>query len=175
MSTELDGDEKFCRRCGHALGKKSVDGKSRLSCSGCGAVVFLDPKLVVVVLAADDGKLVLVRRAIQPAIGRWSLPSGYVDRGEAVEHAAHREVKEETGLDIRLNGLVGLYSRAGSPFVLAAYAAEVAGGTLRAGQEVQETRLFTTDELPPLPFPHDDEIIDDWRDFASGTGRRRGA
>ena len=163
MTPNVDVNEKFCRRCGHALAERDVEGKRRRYCPGCGYVAFLDPKLAAVVLATKDGELVLVRRDIEPAIGKWSLPSGYVDRGEAVEDAAVREVKEETGLDIRLSGFVGLYSRTGSPVVLAAYAAEVVGGAMEAGPEVQETALFPPDRLPALPFPHDDQILDDWR------------
>ena len=98
-----------------------------------------------------------------PAIGRWAFPSGYVDRGEAVEDAAVREVREETGLDVRLNGFVGLYSSTGGPVVLAAYSAQVVGGELRPGGDAREAALFHPDELPPLPFPHDARILRDWR------------
>ena len=140
----------------------------RPSCPGCGHVVFLDPKLAAVVLVTMEDKLVLVRRDIEPAMGRWSFPSGYVDRHEAVADAAVREVKEETGLEVELNGFVGLYSRGGSPIVLAAYSAQVIGGRLSPGAEVQETGLFDPDELPPLPFPHNEEIIRDWRALRSG-------
>ena len=163
MTPDVDVSETFCRRCGHALAERDVEGKRRHYCPGCGYVDFLDPKVAAVVLATHDGKLVLVRRDISPAIGRWSLPSGYVDRGEAVEDAVVREVKEETGLDIRLTGFVGLYSRTGSPVVLAAYAAEVVGGAMVAGPEVRQTALFPPGRLPALPFPHDGQILDDWR------------
>ena len=158
-----DEDKNFCQRCGHRLAQRAVDSIPRPYCPGCGYVVFLDPKLAAVVLATTDGKLVMVRRATEPAIGRWSFPSGYVDRGEAVEDAAVREVKEETGLDIEIAELVGLYSRSGNPVVLAVYSAQVVGGLMEPGDEVQETALFDPDELPALPFPHDDQIISDWR------------
>ena len=169
MTPDADMDENFCQRCGHALAERDVEGKRRPYCPACGYVAFLDPKVAAVVLATKDGKLVLVRRDIEPAIGEWSLPSGYVDRGEAVEDAAVREVKEETGLDISLTGLVGLYSHTGSPVVLAAYAAEVVGGTMEPGPEVRETALFSPDRLPALPFPHDDQILDDWRALSAAS------
>ena len=153
----------FCQRCGHELGQKEVANRVRPWCPSCGYVVFLDPKIAAVVLVSNDGKLVLVRRDIEPALGRWSFPSGYVDRGEIVEDAAVREVKEETGLDVDLDAFVGLYSGQDSPVVLAVYSAHVVSGSLEAGAEVQEVRLFPLDELPPLPFPHDDQILRDWR------------
>ena len=165
----MDVDETFCRRCGHTLAERDVEGKRRRYCPGCGYVAFLDPKVAAVVLATRDSKLVLVRRDIEPAIGKWSLPSGYVDRGEAVEDTAVREVKEETGLDITLTGFVGLYSRTGSPVVLAAFAADVIGGAMVAGPEVQETALFPPDRLPALPFPRDDQILDDWRAMTAAS------
>jgi ADP-ribose pyrophosphatase YjhB (NUDIX family) len=86
-----------------------------------------------------------------------------VDRGEVVESAAVREVKEETNMDVEIVGLIGLYSRAGSPVALAAYAAKVVGGELRPGAEAQDVGFFRQDELPAFPFPHDDQILDDWR------------
>ncbi len=159
----MSEEAKFCQRCGHALAEKQVEHRARPWCPACGYVVFLDPKVAVVVLARADGQLVMVRRSIEPALGRWSFPSGYVDRGEAVEDAAVREVMEETGLEVTLDGFVGLYSSKHSTVVLAVYSAEVAGGELMAGAEVTDAALFSPDEMPPLPFPHDDQILGDWR------------
>ena len=64
---------------------------------------------------------------------------------------------------MQLDGFVGLYSSANSPVVLAVYSAHPAGGKLIAGQEVQQVALFSPDELPPLPFPHDYQILEDWK------------
>ena len=159
----MSGDVNFCQRCGHSLTRKKIEGKTRPYCPSCGYIVFLDPKVAAVVLVSMDGKLVLVQRDIKPALGHWAFPSGYVDRGEVVEDGAKREVREETGLDVQLDGFVGLYSSANSPVVLAVYSAHPAGGKLIAGQEVQQVALFSPDELPPLPFPHDYQILEDWK------------
>ena len=156
-------DINYCQRCGHTLDQKVLEGRARPFCPSCGYVVFLDPKLAAVVLVSLNGSLVLVRRGIEPAIGRWSFPSGYVDRGEAVEDAAMREVMEETGLEVRLDRFVGLYSKTEGRVVLAVYSASVVGGELQAGPEVQEVGTFAPEELPPLPFPHDYEILKDWQ------------
>ncbi len=160
----LEAGVSYCGRCGHGLVVETVHGKPRPRCPRCGNIVFLDPKLAAVVLIAIDGKLVLVRRANEPALGEWSFPSGYVDRGEAVEDAAVREVREETGLVVEVTRLIGVYSRTGDPIVLAAYAAEVVGGVLQAGEEVSDAALFDPDALPPLPFFHDAGILRAWRD-----------
>ena len=153
----------FCQRCGGALAEKEIEGRARRYCPACGFVVFLDPKVAAAGLVQVDGRLVLVRRGIEPAMGRWAFPSGYVDRGESLEEAAAREVREETGLEVRVTRLVGVYSRPGDAVILAVYAAERVGGSLLAGADAEEVGLFSTDELPPLPFPHDYDILRDWR------------
>ena len=121
-----------------------------------------------------EGGILLGRRAIDPGRGRWSFPSGYVDRGEVLEEAARREVSEEFGVDVRIAGLVGAYSTAGNPVVLLVYAGEIVGGTPGAGPEVDELRAFAPDALPEMAFAHDDRIVRDWLALrarqATGTG-----
>ena len=159
----MPSDNTYCHRCGEILGEEHVAGAIRPKCSSCGAVVFLDPKLAVVVIASQGSRILMVKRDIDPMMGRWSFPSGYVDRGEVVEEAAVREVREETNVEVALDGLLGVYSREGVPVVLVAYAASIVGGSPSAGDEAQAVRLFSADDLPPLPFPNDPEIIADWR------------
>ncbi len=138
------------------------DGRQRPTCPECGYVVFFDPKVAAVVLVETDGKLVMIRRGAEPEVGRWAFPSGYVDRGEAVEDAAVREVAEETGLRVELTDFIGLYSRTGATVVLAVYAAKVVAGELEAGFDATEVALMDPEELPQLPFYHDDLILADW-------------
>ena len=159
----MPGDVKFCQRCGGELSETRLQGKLRPHCDKCQLTVFLDPKVAAVVLVSDQDRLVLVKRAIEPALGRWSFPSGYVDRGEVVEDAAIREVLEETGLHVNLDGLIGVYSQDGNPVILAVYAATVVGGCLRTSEESTEVSWHRLDELPPLPFPHDVQILADWK------------
>lgn len=156
-------ENRFCQRCGHPLSVKLVNGAERPRCGSCGSVVYFDPKLAAVVLVSQDDSLLFVRRDIEPMLGHWSFPSGYVDRGEVVEAAAVREVREETNLHVELTALIGVYSSEGNPVVLVAYAARVIGGQLRPGPETRDVRFFPPDDLPDLPFPHDDQIMEDWR------------
>ena len=159
----MPGDFNFCQRCGGELSEKEIEGRNRHFCPNCGFVVFLDPKVAAVVLIEIEGKLVMVRRGVEPEMGRWAFPSGYVDRGEVVEEAAIREVKEETGLDVKLDRLVGIYSLTGNTVILAVYSAHVVGGILKAGHDAEDASLFPLDDLPPLPFPHDEQIMKDWQ------------
>lgn len=158
----MPSDHTYCHRCGEVLGQEQIAGALRPKCFACGAVVFLDPKVAVVVIASQDSRILMVKRDIDPMMGRWSFPSGYVDRGEVVEEAAVREVREETNVDVSLDTLLGVYSRKGAPVVLVAYAASIIGGSPQAGDEAQDVRMFEADDLPPLPFPGDDAIIADW-------------
>lgn len=120
------------------------------------------------VVTSRNDMVLMVRRGVQPALGQWSFPSGYVDRGELVEDGARREMLEETGLVVRLTRLVGVYSHTGSPIILVVYDGTITGGEERPGHDVQEVGRFHKDGLPGLPFPHDQRILADWR---SGLGR----
>lgn len=115
------------------------------------------------ILARRRGRLLLVRRNHEPHLGEWSFPSGYVDAGEVLEEAAVRETKEETGLDVRIERLLGAYSASGDRLIFIAYAARVTGGRIQVGAECQDVRFFPPDALPPLAFPHDSAILRAWR------------
>jgi ADP-ribose pyrophosphatase YjhB (NUDIX family) len=159
----MEYEERFCSGCGTPLEVREVEGRERPVCPRCGRVVYHNPKLVAVAVIARDGKVLLVRRATEPGQGLWSIPGGYVDRGEVVEEAAAREAQEETGLEVRIERLLGLYSRPGHPIVVAAYTARVVSGTPRPGPEVLEVGFFPPDGLPPVAFPNELRILEEWR------------
>lgn len=155
-------EPRFCPQCGAALSARDAEGRPR--CASCGFVHYRDPKLAAVALVADAaGRLLYVLRDHEPAMGEWAWPSGFVDAGEAVEAAAAREVREETGIEIEVGRLLGVWSRAGDAVVVAAYAARPIGGALAPGPEAREARWFAPDERPPPAFPHDSEILEAWR------------
>ncbi|MDP5876910.1 MAG: NUDIX domain-containing protein [Dehalococcoidia bacterium] len=153
-------DPLFCATCAGPL----VDGHESgfPACGKCGRVSYLDPKLAGAAMVEIDDRLLLVRRGIQPAFGKWSFPSGYVNRGEQVERAVEREVVEETGLVVEVDWLVGLYSQPDKTVVLAVYSANVTGGKLIAGDETLETATFPYDQLPELAFADDGRIVEEW-------------
>jgi len=157
----------FCRECGAPLEQKLAFGKTRGVCPRCGYVDFEDPKVAVGVVVEMDGRIVLGKRNHEPKLGWWSFPSGFVDAGEVLEEAAAREVEEETGLQVRIDRLLGAYSRPGERVVFIAYAGTVVGGQMAAGEECMEVAAFPPDELPQLAFPNDEAILAAWR---SGRG-----
>jgi ADP-ribose pyrophosphatase YjhB (NUDIX family) len=105
----------------------------------------------------------MIRRGTDQGYGLWGLPGGYVDRGEVVEKAAAREVWEETGLEVETGELIGLFSEADNPVIVAVYAAQETGGELEAGPEALEVGFFATDDLPELAFPRDQEVLAKWK------------
>ncbi len=156
---------KFCPNCGSPLAMLEKFGAVRETCANCGFIHFADPKVVAVVLIEHEDKLLLGKRSINPGLGFWSFPSGYVNRGEKVEEAALREVKEETNLDVRLTGLLGVYSDNDNPIILIVYRAEVSGDINQLQpqpEEVSELAFFSLADLPELAFPFDHSIFNHW-------------
>src|SRR5947208_4780689 len=111
--------------CATPLIERPVDAVPRSVCPQCHFIQFLDPKVVVIVVIQHEKKLLLGRRNHDPGMGQWSFFGGYVDRGEPLEEAARREVREETGLDVQIGPLLGVYSARGEPNVLVAYQADL--------------------------------------------------
>ena len=155
---------RYCPLCAAPLRAREAGGAPRPACPDCDFVHYDDPKLAVGALIEDEaGRLLYTQRDHEPAMGAWAWPSGYVDRGEELRAAAAREVREETGVEAAIDGLLGAYSRAGDPLVFIAFAGRAVGGELRAGPEARDVRFFPLDGLPPPAFPHDPEILRRWR------------
>ncbi len=160
---------RFCPVCGHPLEPRALRAGEpmRLVCtsSTCGFVFYLDPKLAVgTIITMPDGRIVLTRRAIAPGIGLWVFPGGYVDRGEDVRVAATREAREEAGIDVTLDGLVGIYSYPGTTAVIIVYRAIWIAGTLAIDDESSEIRAFEVGQLPwdELAFQSTRESLHDY-------------
>jgi 8-oxo-dGTP diphosphatase len=160
------GEYRFCPQCGGWLERRlmKIGEPERLVCRSCSFIFYLDPKVVAGTLFTLDGRVVLLRRGVEPSLGKWVFPGGFVDRGESVTDAAIRETKEESCLDVRLDSIVGVYSYAGSPNVIVVYAAEVTGGKLDAGDESTEAATFDAREIPwdDLGFHSTREALKDY-------------
>ncbi len=149
---------RYCVRCASALETAEVAGRPRRRCPACGHVHFVEPRVGVGVMVLERGRLLLVKRAMPPARGRWALPAGYLDAGESPEETAVREVAEETGLHVRLQGLVEVFHNRGqSPdrpgatlFLL--YRGARSGGALRAADDALEAAFFGPAEIPEIAF-----------------------
>lgn len=129
------------------------------------------PSLTVDIAILDDDRIVLIRRKNDPFKGFYALPGGFVEYGERVEDAALREAREETGLDVELLGIVGVYSDPGRDprghVVSICFAARKTGGELRGGSDASHAQWFRLDELPKLAFDHE-KILEDVKKFKLG-------
>lgn len=164
-NTAHHGDgARFCERCGAALVTRRVEDRERPVCPACEFVVYLDPKVAAGVIVTLDDEVVLLKRGIEPGMGKWVFPGGYVDRGEQVQAAAAREAMEEVGLEVRIEDLLGIYSYPGVTTVLAVYTGVVVGGNLKGNFEALEVRTYPPGRIPwsKLAFRSTVEALRAW-------------
>jgi ADP-ribose pyrophosphatase YjhB (NUDIX family) len=159
VPTWLASSLNFCSRCGAALQFGSIPGedRQRLSCESCGHIVYVNPRLVVTTFPiTDDGEIVLIRRGIEPGLGAWAQPGGFLEVDETVHQAAIRETWEETGLLVEPGEIIGLYTRLEAAVVTIAFEARIVGGTAAPTPEATEITAYAPEAIP-------------WRDIAFRT------
>jgi 8-oxo-dGTP diphosphatase len=152
----------YCPQCAAPLESDLIGGKLRPTCPACGFVYFADPKVGVGVLLVENGRLLLTRRAMNPEKGKWSLPAGFVDRGEDPRETAVRETREETGLEVTIAGLVDVYYNPpgqGGASIFILYRATCIGGHLQAGDDADDARFFPLNALPELAFASTQDAV----------------
>lgn len=147
-------EPKFCSQCGAPMGRRVPRGdhKERHACTKCEFVHYLDPKVACGTIPEVDGKLVLIKRNVEPRVGFWSFPCGFMEIDETVEDAARRETEEETGLRVELTHHLGTYSYPDSWFggavVVVVFGSKIVGGDLHGSDDADEARLFHPTEIP---------------------------
>ena len=159
-------DYRFCPLCaGHFKSRLLKDGDpERLACAVCGFVFYLGPKLVAGAIFELDGKIVLIQRDIEPGYGKWTFPGGFVERGERAESAAEREALEESGLEIEVGHILGLYTYEGEVPAIAVFAARVLGGEPQPLDETMDVRGFPRECLPwtEMAFSSTEQALKDY-------------
>jgi len=163
----------YCPRCATPLITRPVGDKARRACPTCDYIHFTDPKVGVGVLIIQDGKILLVKRAMMPERGKWSIPAGFLDHGEEPKSTAEREVREETNLRVEIYALLDVYHNAeaitkGGASIFILYEARVVSGELKAGDDAAAAGFFAPDELPELAFASTKETIRRWQQKSLG-------
>ena len=165
----LSSPFRFCPYCGHELVWKQPNGdhRPRQVCRACDRILYRNPKPCAGAFIVRDGRLLLLRRSIEPYAGWWDLPGGFMEIDETPEETVLREVREETGLEVRLTGLLGLYLDSYGPEDVTLniyFLAEPVAGEPRPLSEASEVRWFAPDELPQnVAFPsHSRRALADW-------------
>jgi len=169
----LGADPLFCPACGQPVEPRLLeeDHRPRLVCPE-GHVTWRNPRVVVGALPIRAGRVYLARRAIEPALGRWTYPGGFLEVGESAQEGARRETEEETELLVEVGGLIGVYSRPHVGIVTIVFAADVVGGRPEPAAETSEVRDFGPDEIPwdGLAFTTVESALRDWVASLPGRG-----
>lgn len=161
---QLDG-WRFCPRC---AGQLSRPDQRALACTECGYEVWAHSVPGAQALVERDGRVLLGRRAFDPAAGRWDVPGGFLEEGEDPVDGLRRELREETGLEIEPVEFLGIWLQpyAGRSVLCLTWIATPAGGRERAGDDLVELRWFAPGELPAageLAFETFVDILALWR------------
>jgi len=171
----LGEEPRFCPACGRPVEPRMLeaDHRPRLVCPE-GHVTWRNPRVVVGTLPVEGGRVYLGRRAIEPALGKWGNPSGFLELGESVQEGARRETEEETQLLVEVGRLIGVYSRPEAGIVTMAFEATVVGGRPEPAAETSEVRAFGPDEIPwgEIAFTTAESALRDWVASLPGRGPR---
>ncbi|MBN1897496.1 MAG: NUDIX hydrolase [Spirochaetes bacterium] len=159
---------KYCPFCGRALQTRSIEGKARNYCPDCGYVHYVNPLPIVAIVIEEKGKILIVKRAIEPQKGKWVLPGGFVDDDETPERAALRELKEETDLQGHKPDFITMVSNKSElygPILMMGFYVSDWKGIPKAGDDALEVRFEKINDPARIAF-HTHRIIlkEFWRD-----------
>lgn len=157
-------EKRYCPRCGNKLEKSRLEKRERDFCPACRATSYENPlPATAVVVFNEQRELLLVRRAVEPGKGLWCLPGGFQEIDETPEQCARRELREETGIQGRVQELLGM-EMSPHPWYRAVlvigYRCEAVGGTLAAGDDAEAAAYFPLPRLPELAFQSHARIIE---------------
>lgn len=160
---------RYCPFCRAELVDREIFGRVRRVCPdpACRFVQFIDPKVGAAVLAVQDGRVLLIRRNVEPAIGSWCLPGGFIEQGETPQAAAVRECEEESGYQVEITGLIDVfyYENFRGSGVLILYKGAVVGGSARPGDDADAVKFFSPKELPEnIQFESNLQALAAWRE-----------
>jgi len=140
-----------------AFTKRDVDGDSsqRSVCDTCGFIDYQNPKVIVGSVVRHKNKVLMCKRAIEPRIGYWTLPAGFLELHETAEDGARREAMEEACAEIKIDRLLAVYSVTHISQIQLMYKAQLVRPDIAPGPESQEVALYDWDEIPwdNLAFP----------------------
>jgi len=140
----------YCSQCGNKVSLSIIPGDTvkRFYCPGCETVHYQNPKMVVGCIAEREGKILLCKRAIEPRIGKWGIPAGYMENGETVEAGAVRETFEESGAVVADLSLHCIYNLPHVNQVYIYFKGSLVSWDFEPNSETSEAGLFAEDEIP---------------------------
>ena len=148
---------KFCSACGAPVSQKIPPGYNvlRYVCEHCQAIHYHNPKIVAGCIPEWEDRILLCRRAIDPRLGLWTFPAGFMEIGETTEEAATRETKEEALADVAMLSLYAVLSMPNIGQVYMVFRGRMLVPTFGAGAESLEVDLFKREDIPweEMAFP----------------------
>ncbi|MBC8119671.1 MAG: NUDIX hydrolase [Burkholderiaceae bacterium] len=140
----------YCSACGHSTSSRIPpgDNRPRDCCNHCGVVHYVNPRPVVGTIPIWGTQVLLCKRAIEPRLGKWTLPAGFMEVGETTGDGALRETLEEAGARVKLGPLFSMIDVPHVQQVHIFFQAELIDTNFSAGTESLEVRLFEEDEIP---------------------------
>lgn len=148
---------KFCSNCGHEVRSliPQGDNRPRFVCRHCDTIHYQNPNIVAGVIAEHEGKILLCKRAIDPQIGKWTLPAGFLENHETVMQGAAREAMEEANAELADMQLFSVISIPHISQVYMMYRATLVQGNASAGPESEAVGLYRREDIPwqEMAFP----------------------
>jgi ADP-ribose pyrophosphatase YjhB (NUDIX family) len=141
---------KFCSHCGQPVEHKVPQGDHlpRHVCTSCGVVHYQNPKIVAGCVPEYDGRILLCRRAIEPRLGYWTIPAGFMENGETIQDAARRESVEEAMAEVEVGSLLAVVHVLHADQVHVMFRARLLQPEFGAGPESLEVGLYEEGEIP---------------------------
>ena len=154
----------FCPYCGEKVIEKSFGERNHCYCQKCDIIHYENPLPAVAALVLNQkDQLLLVKRSVEPAKGKWCLPGGFIEIDESIEEAVLRELEEETGIKGEIEGLIDFFSQKGLHYraiLIFGYKVKMLGGEVKAGDDAQDAVFFSLDTLPPVAFLSHQRLIE---------------
>ncbi len=164
----------YCYQCGTPLQSTLIDGRMREVCNNCSWIHYEHRKVSAAVRIVKEGKLLLVQRGIEPWKNAWYMPAGYLEVDEDPRECAKREALEETGYEVSVGDLLGIYTYDDDPRgngIVLLYRGEITGGEIRPNREMLQVQFFSPTQLEGLTFSGagGGRQIEDWVKEVSET------
>ena len=160
----------YCHFCGNTLITKFIEGNHRLYCRTCQIPIYKNPVPAnCVVVINSEEKLLLVKRSVEPKLGFWCLPGGFMELNESPDESALRELREETGLKgkkISLLGLTTAFSSQYDTILMMGYVVKNFSGLLEAGDDASDAKWFELEGLPKIAFDSHIKFIRQYQGLA---------
>ncbi|MEP7246458.1 MAG: NUDIX hydrolase [Gammaproteobacteria bacterium] len=140
----------FCSNCGSRVAHRIPPGDHRLRfvCDSCGVIHYENPHVVVGCVPEFEGKILICKRAIEPRLGFWTVPAGFMENGETLQQGAARECQEEALADVEIGSLLTVVSVVGARQVHVFFRAKLRSPGFGAGEESLESILVAPEEIP---------------------------